>query len=47
LPEFKKRINLLGTAKNGRFAAELYNQGQRKTVTLTGRELKIVAKSGR
>ena len=47
LPEFQKRINLLGTAKNGRFAAELYNQGQRKTVTLTGRELKIVAKSGR
>lgn len=43
LPEFKKHINLVN-GNYGRFTAELYNQGQRKTVSLAERELKIIPK---
>jgi hypothetical protein len=43
LPEFKKRISL-GQEKHARFAAELYNQDNRKTISLTDREMLIVHK---
>jgi hypothetical protein len=43
LAEFKKRISL-GQEKHARFAAELYNHGNRKTVSLTDREMLIVHK---
>jgi hypothetical protein len=43
LVEFKKRISL-GQEKHARFAAELYNYGNRKTVSLTDREMLIVHK---
>jgi hypothetical protein len=43
LPEFRKRINLEKN-RNGRLTVELYNQGNRKTISLTGRELKIIPK---
>jgi DNA-directed RNA polymerase subunit RPC12/RpoP len=43
LPEFKKCISL-GQEKHARFAAELYNQGNRKTISLTDREMLIVHK---
>jgi len=43
LPDFKKRIELF-TPKDGRLAAELYNQGHRKTISLTEREMLVVPK---
>jgi DNA-directed RNA polymerase subunit RPC12/RpoP len=43
LPDFKKRIDLF-TPKDGRLTAELYNQGNRKTISLTEREMLIVPK---
>ena len=43
LPDFKKRINLTNT-KDGRIAAELYNQGNRKTISLTRREMEVITK---
>ena len=43
LPEFRKRIELTNR-KDGRITAELYNQGNQKTVSLSGRELKIIPK---
>ncbi len=46
LPDFKKRIDLF-TPKQGRMAAELYNQGNRKTISLTEHELKMVPKRDR
>ncbi len=45
LPEFEKRIDLK-SEMGGRLTAELYNRGQRKTVSLTQRELKIVSDAG-
>lgn len=42
IPEFKKRINLM--EDYDRIAAELYNQGERKKISLTKRELLIVSK---
>ncbi|HEX7033767.1 MAG TPA: hypothetical protein VF172_12285 [Nitrososphaera sp.] len=42
IPEFKKRINLV--QDHGRIAAELYNQEERKTISLTKRELLIVSR---
>jgi hypothetical protein len=43
MPEFKKRINL-DQARHGRLNTELYNQGNRRTISLTERELKIIPK---
>jgi hypothetical protein len=43
LPEFKKRINL-GNYRHGRLTADLYNQGNRKSISLTDRELKTVVR---
>lgn len=45
MPEFRKRIDLSVT-KGGRITAELYNQGSRKTVSITGRELKTRSHDG-
>lgn len=44
LPDFKKRIDLF-TPKQGRMAAELYNHGNRKTISLIEREMLIVTKN--
>lgn len=44
LPEFKKHINL-ASGKHGRLIAELYNKGERKTVAVTEKELKIVPRN--
>jgi len=44
LPEFQKRINLTYSKDDGKITGHLFNQGHRKTVSLTGRELKIVPK---
>jgi DNA-directed RNA polymerase subunit RPC12/RpoP len=41
---FKKRINLVQKEKHGNLKAEIYNQGDRKIVNLTERELRIVSK---
>jgi len=41
LREFTKRIDLTN-AKHGRIDAELYNQGARKTISLTTREIAII-----
>jgi hypothetical protein len=43
LPEIEKRINFTNV-KHGRLAAELYNQGNRDTISLTERELKLIPK---
>jgi hypothetical protein len=43
LPSFEKRIMLTCTA-NSRLNAKLYNQGKSENVTLTERELKIIAR---
>jgi hypothetical protein len=43
MPEFTKRINLTND-KRYRLSAELYNRGQRKTIALTLRDLKIIPK---
>jgi DNA-directed RNA polymerase subunit RPC12/RpoP len=42
---FKKHINLLQNEKHGTLKAEIYNQGYRKVVDLTERELRIIPKT--